>query len=300
MFRRDVSGAGGNLHSHDVRRPNTDDQSIRGKAKRIKRNRISLKPLRITPVTTASHLGRSGALGAIHCWISAQAPSTPTARQISMSVLARRLNTVTNHLCPLIAEDRLSVRSEEIPISTQQHSSPVFWQQAHAARTVDHCASDRTPQCAARSRRSPLALATTMRQENYVSFSGVIVQRAFDALAALRGMPLGAHSRVGTIRPAPWHGNSSQPEHELLMQTIMLIRHGYQASWDDKVKGRGTPPHQRLDPGLAEIGKRQAELTAALLAANGGADAVISSPFRRCLETAEVIATACKVNVAPD
>ena len=84
------------------------------------------------------------------------------------------------------------------------------------------------------------------------------------------------------------------------MQTIILIRHGYPISWDEKLKSRGTPPHQRLDPGLAEIGRQQAQLSAAHVAAAGGADVVISSPFRRCLETADVIASASKAKVIPD
>jgi probable phosphoglycerate mutase len=84
------------------------------------------------------------------------------------------------------------------------------------------------------------------------------------------------------------------------MQTIILIRHGYPVSWDQKLKVRGTPPHLRLDPALAEIGVRQAQLTAAHLAATGGADAVIASPFRRCLETADAIAASCGAEVVAD
>ncbi len=83
------------------------------------------------------------------------------------------------------------------------------------------------------------------------------------------------------------------------MQTIILIRHGYQASWDVKAT-RQTPPHQRLDPGLADIGKRQAALTAAFVRSGGDVDTVISSPFRRCLETADAIASTAGVAVAPD
>lgn len=83
------------------------------------------------------------------------------------------------------------------------------------------------------------------------------------------------------------------------MQTIILVRHGYPLSWDQKPV-RGTAPHLRLDPALAEIGRRQAALTAAHLAAAGGAAQVLSSPFRRCLETADAIAAACQVAVRPD
>lgn len=73
------------------------------------------------------------------------------------------------------------------------------------------------------------------------------------------------------------------------MQTILLIRHGYPLSWDQKLKVRSTDPHLRLDPTLAEIGQAQAKATATHLAAAGGVDAVLSSPFRACLETADLI-----------
>lgn len=84
------------------------------------------------------------------------------------------------------------------------------------------------------------------------------------------------------------------------MQTIILIRHGYQASWDQNLKSRGTPAHLRLDPALAEIGQQQARLSATHIASGGGADLIISSPFRRCLETADAIAAACKADITPD
>jgi len=83
------------------------------------------------------------------------------------------------------------------------------------------------------------------------------------------------------------------------MQTIILIRHGYPLSWDQPSKGRGTPPHQRIDSGLAPIGTTQATLTAAHLATQGGADVILSSPFRRCLETADAIAAQCPVAITP-
>lgn len=81
------------------------------------------------------------------------------------------------------------------------------------------------------------------------------------------------------------------------MQSIILIRHGYLQSWDDRPKGRGTPPHLRIDPALAELGKRQAALSAARIAT---ADAVLCSPFRSCLETADAIAATTKATVAAD
>jgi broad specificity phosphatase PhoE len=83
------------------------------------------------------------------------------------------------------------------------------------------------------------------------------------------------------------------------MQTVILVRHGYPLSWDQKLPTRGSPAHLRLDPTLAEVGVRQAQACAMLLAV-GGAAAVLSSPFRRCLETADAIAAACGAAVTPD
>jgi broad specificity phosphatase PhoE len=84
------------------------------------------------------------------------------------------------------------------------------------------------------------------------------------------------------------------------MQTIIFVRHGYPVSWDQDLKARGTPAHLRIDPALADIGKRQAEHTAAFLKQSGGVDVLISSPFRRALETADAIAATCGVAVTPD
>jgi broad specificity phosphatase PhoE len=80
------------------------------------------------------------------------------------------------------------------------------------------------------------------------------------------------------------------------MQTLILIRHGYLLAWDQKLKVRGTEPHLRLDPTLAEIGQRQARLCAAHL---GAIDAILSSPFRACLETADTIANG-QLEITPD
>ncbi len=76
------------------------------------------------------------------------------------------------------------------------------------------------------------------------------------------------------------------------MQTIHLLRHGYPVSWDQQLKVRGTEAHLRHDPTLAEIGRTQATRTATVLAAKGPIAAVLSSPFRAALETADVIADA--------
>lgn len=84
------------------------------------------------------------------------------------------------------------------------------------------------------------------------------------------------------------------------MQTIILIRHGYPRSWDEQLKTRGPAPHLRLDSGLAEIGLEQARATATHLQTGGGLDAILSSPFRRCLETADALATTTDAKISPD
>ncbi len=84
------------------------------------------------------------------------------------------------------------------------------------------------------------------------------------------------------------------------MQTILLVRHGYPLCWDQKLKTRGSPAHLRIDPTLAEIGVAQARHCAATIAADGGAAAVLSSPFRACLETADLIAAACSAEITAD
>ncbi|MFI8824374.1 histidine phosphatase family protein [Streptomyces sp. NPDC053431] len=70
------------------------------------------------------------------------------------------------------------------------------------------------------------------------------------------------------------------------MTTLVLLRHGE------------TPltPHKRLsgsggsDPGLSPAGRRQAEAAAEALAHRGGIEAVVTSPMRRCQETAQAVA----------
>lgn len=79
------------------------------------------------------------------------------------------------------------------------------------------------------------------------------------------------------------------------MQSIILVRHGYLVSWDTKPAARGTPPHLRIDPALAEIGLRQAQRCASEIAAGGAVDLVLSSPFRSCLATADAIAAGATV-----
>ncbi|MEC3917017.1 histidine phosphatase family protein [Nocardia sp. CDC160] len=65
--------------------------------------------------------------------------------------------------------------------------------------------------------------------------------------------------------------------------TLLLMRHGETALTPEKrFSGSGGS-----DPALSETGRRQAEAAARLLAELGPVHAVVSSPLRRCRETAE-------------
>ncbi|WP_241777651.1 histidine phosphatase family protein, partial [Streptomyces sp. CT34] len=68
--------------------------------------------------------------------------------------------------------------------------------------------------------------------------------------------------------------------------TFVLLRHGETALTPEKrFSGSGG-----TDPELSAAGRRQAEATAAALAARGTIQAVVSSPLRRCRETADAVA----------
>jgi probable phosphoglycerate mutase len=69
--------------------------------------------------------------------------------------------------------------------------------------------------------------------------------------------------------------------------TLLLLRHGETPLTPERrFSGSGGS-----NPSLSEAGRRQAEATAALLAARRGVDAIVSSPLRRCRQTAEAVAT---------
>ncbi|KNB52890.1 bifunctional RNase H/acid phosphatase [Streptomyces caatingaensis] len=78
--------------------------------------------------------------------------------------------------------------------------------------------------------------------------------------------------------------------------TFVLLRHGETALTPQKrFSGSGGD-----DPGLSPAGRRQAEAVAAALAARGTIQAVVSSPLRRCRETAEAVAARLGLDVRVD
>ncbi|MBH1933424.1 bifunctional RNase H/acid phosphatase [Streptomyces sp. AV19] len=75
--------------------------------------------------------------------------------------------------------------------------------------------------------------------------------------------------------------------------TFVLLRHGETALTPQKrFSGSGGS-----DPELSPAGRRQADAVAAALAARGTIQAVVSSPLRRCRETAEAVAARLGLDV---
>ena len=78
--------------------------------------------------------------------------------------------------------------------------------------------------------------------------------------------------------------------------TFVLLRHGETALTPEKrFSGSGG-----TDPELSAAGRRQAEAAAAALAARGTVQAIVSSPLRRCRETAGTIAARLGLEVRID
>jgi len=76
--------------------------------------------------------------------------------------------------------------------------------------------------------------------------------------------------------------------------TTLLLRHGQtEMSAERRFAGRGDIP-------LTSVGLEQAAAVAARLAERGGIDVVLTSPLRRTLRTAEVVADAVGVPLAVD
>ncbi|MTE16137.1 bifunctional RNase H/acid phosphatase [Nocardia sp. CT2-14] len=81
-------------------------------------------------------------------------------------------------------------------------------------------------------------------------------------------------ARAATVGPG-WTGAVGRPTR------LLLLRHGQtELSVHRRYSGRGNPP-------LTELGWRQAADAAAMLAAKGGIEAIVSSPLGRARDTAE-------------
>ncbi|WP_442270965.1 histidine phosphatase family protein [Streptomyces sp. M-16] len=80
------------------------------------------------------------------------------------------------------------------------------------------------------------------------------------------------------------------------MTTLVLLRHGETLLTPQRrISGSGGS-----DPGLSPAGRRQARATADALARRGGIEAVVTSPMRRCQETARSAAARLGLSVQVD
>lgn len=78
--------------------------------------------------------------------------------------------------------------------------------------------------------------------------------------------------------------------------TLVLLRHGETLLTPQRrISGSGGS-----DPGLSPAGRRQARATADALARRGGIEAVVTSPMRRCQETARSAAARLGLSVQVD
>jgi broad specificity phosphatase PhoE len=75
--------------------------------------------------------------------------------------------------------------------------------------------------------------------------------------------------------------------------TIILVRHGH-VDWIVPERFRG-----RADLDLSDLGWRQVAATAQRIASAGKPAAIYSSPMRRCINTAEAIASNAALDVVP-
>ncbi|UGY91106.1 bifunctional RNase H/acid phosphatase [Streptomyces gobiensis] len=96
--------------------------------------------------------------------------------------------------------------------------------------------------------------------------------------------------RTPTAPPVGWAADLGAPT------TLVLLRHGETVLTPEKrFSGSGGS-----DPELSAVGRRQAEAVAAALAARGTVQVVLSSPLRRCQETASVVAARLGLEVRTD
>ncbi|MEZ2120866.1 MULTISPECIES: bifunctional RNase H/acid phosphatase [unclassified Corynebacterium] len=103
--------------------------------------------------------------------------------------------------------------------------------------------------------------------------------------AAEPGAAAAAASADAPATPATWNGAVTRPTR------MILLRHGQTAmSAAGLYSGRS-------DPELTDLGRRQAERAAAMLAGRGGIDAIVCSPLTRARQTAEVCAAALGLDV---
>jgi probable phosphoglycerate mutase len=94
--------------------------------------------------------------------------------------------------------------------------------------------------------------------------------------------------RTTEVEGAGWGPDLGPPA------TFVLLRHGETALTPEK-RFSGSGDHE-----LSEVGRRQAEAVAEALAARGTIQAIVSSPLKRCRQTAEAVAARVGLDVRID
>ncbi|MFD4710011.1 bifunctional RNase H/acid phosphatase [Streptomyces sp. NPDC058430] len=134
--------------------------------------------------------------------------------------------------------------------------------------------------------RSTAELDTSRSRADRGAPPGDAAAGAAKARAALAGARGNADARAaGNVASAASQGWSAAPDLGA-PATFVLLRHGETALTPEKrFSGSGG-----ADPELSAAGRAQAERVAAALAARGTVQAIVSSPLKRCQETARSVA----------
>ncbi|MFI6640056.1 bifunctional RNase H/acid phosphatase [Streptomyces sp. NPDC050504] len=170
---------------------------------------------------------------------------------------------------------------------------------ASAARTAALAPSGPPGDAAAGAAKARAALSGAApgggaAQGGGTALAGTALKAPASASAAAAGQVAEqARASLAAARPATPPVGWAAPADLGAPATFVLLRHGETALTPEKrFSGSGGS-----DPELSDAGRRQAEATAAALAARGTVQAVVSSPLKRCRQTAEAVAARLGLDV---
>ncbi|MBT2510983.1 bifunctional RNase H/acid phosphatase [Streptomyces sp. ISL-98] len=200
--------------------------------------------------------------------LAAEAATVFPRSQVTYAWIPREKNKHADRLANEAMDAGKKGKQWEPSASTAEFAARDAARDAEAARVV----GDATAGAAkARAALTGAATRTASVVPAPASASGVRESPAAPAAASASAAPAvgwGAAADLGT--PA----------------TFVLLRHGETALTPEKrFSGSGG-----ADPALSAVGRRQAEAVAVALAARGTVQEIVSSPLRRCRETADVVA----------
>ena len=200
-----------------------------------------------------------------------------------MAEAAETIGTASNNVAEyrgLIAG--LALASEHAPgadVEVRLDSKLVIEQMAGRWR-VKH-ASLKPLALKARRAAPPGTVWTWVPREQNVA-ADRLVNDALDGRTA----PADAESQRGDSRGDPLVG--WRDREKVTPTTVLLLRHGV----TDNTEARPFCGTGGSDPGLNERGRAQVDRVGRWLAGIGGVDVLVSSPLRRCRETADIVAAA--------